>query len=429
MIKLRPTSFSAGSRLLCIAVLASASVHAADWPQWRGPNRNSVVQDTRHALDTLPKDPKARWQIDVGPGLSSPVIARGELVYLDAQNEQETAHCLDAATGRSIWNTTVGPAASYSPAFGGGPRCTPLIDGDRVYVQSGMGEFRCISLADGKMIWGVSFAADYGATFLGKSGGALDAKETGARQHGNNGSAAIDGDRVFVPVGSPNGATLVCFDKRNGREIWRVGNDNTAYSSVMVATLAGVRQVVHFTAEALMGVDAVSGKLLWRVPPKAHAKRHTCTPVISGDDVLIASTNIGTEKLHIERRGASFTAEAAWTNVECKTMLTTPILVGKSLFTLGPGDHASLICLDFDTGRQLWAQPGFGDYVSLTAVNDKVLVLNSNGEAALIKAEPSKYEELGRTQLCGQTWASPAYADGVIYVKDMTHLAAIVLAP
>ncbi len=406
----------------------SVSVDAADWPQWRGPNRDGVVVDKAHSLEKLSADPKVLWKIDVGPGQSSPVLAAGRLVYTDAQGDNETAHCLDAATGKAIWSAPVGPRVVFSPDYGGGPRCTPLIDGDRLYVQTGAGEFKCLSLADGKVLWKTSFGDNYGATWYGNKSGDKAAGETAARRHGHNGCAAIDGDRIFVPVGSPDGATLVCFDKKTGKELWKAGTDNTAYSSVMVGTLAGVKQAVHFTADALMGVDAASGKILWRVPLKTGAKRHACTPVIFGDTVTVASTNIGTIRFGITKAGAEFKAEPVWT-VPVKTVLGTPTIVGKHIYTLGDGNRANLVCLNFETGAQTWAEPGFGDYASITSVNDKLLVLSSAGELRLLKANPTKYEELGRAQLCAKTWASPAYADGNIYVKDEAHVTAFALAP
>ena len=412
---------------LLAALATSFSASAMDWPQWRGPNRDAVVKDPNHKLEKLPAEPKVLWKIDAGPGQSSPVVASGKVVFLDAQKDQEVAHCLDATSGKILWSVPVGPTVEFSPAYGGGPRCTPLIDGERVYAQSSGGEFRCLALADGKKIWGVSFGSDYGATFIGNKSGDPAAKETASRRHGNNGCAVIDGDRIFVPVGSVNGATLVAFDKKTGKELWRAGTDNTAYSSVMFGTLAGVKQAVHFTADALMGVDAASGKILWRVPLKTGAKRHACTPVISGDTVTVASTSIGTQKFKIVKKGAEFVAEKAWENPACKTILGTPTLVGKNLFTIGPTDHTDLECLDFETGNQVWSQRGLADYASLTVVNDKILVLNSTGELLLVKADPAKYEELGRVQVCAKTWASPAYADGKIFVKDEAHLAALAL--
>jgi outer membrane protein assembly factor BamB len=414
--------------VLAVALASSLAASAVDWPQWRGPNRDGVVMDANHRIDQLLPEPKVLWKVPAGPGQSSPVVVAGKVIYMDAKDGQEVAHCLAAATGKLLWETPVGPTVEFSPAYGGGPRCTPLVEGDRVYAQSSGGEFRCLALADGKKIWGVSFGGDYGATFLGNKSGDPAAKETASRRHGNNGSAVIDGDRIFVPVGSTNGATLVAFDKKTGKELWRAGNDNTAYSSVMVGTLAGVRQAVHFTADALMGVDVATGKVLWRTPLKTGAKRHACTPVIVGDTVIVASTSIGTIRFKISKKGADIVAEPMWTNAGCKTILATPTVVGKGLFTLGPGDRTELLSLDLETGSQLWSQKGFSDYASITAVNDKLLVLNSTGELFLIKADPAKYEELGRMQLCAKTWASPAYSDGKLFVKDEVNLTALAIS-
>jgi outer membrane protein assembly factor BamB len=414
------------SFFLLLALSFAAS--AGDWPQWRGPNRDAVVMDPSHPLKALPAEPKVLWKIAAGAGQASPVVAGGKLVFLDGVNGQETAHGDEAATGKELWTVPVAPMVQFQNNYGDGPRCTPLIEGDRVYVQSCSGEFRCLGLADGKTRWRVNFGTDYGATFLGNKGGDAEAKETASRRHGNNGSAAIDGDRIFVPVGSPKGATLVAFDKKSGKELWRGGEDNTAYASVMVATLAGTRQAIHFTADALMGLDVSTGKILWRVPLKTGAKRHVCTPVISGDTVTVASTSIGTLKFRIAKQGADFKAEPVWADLPIKTVIGTPVLLGSHLYTLGPGSRTDLVCVDFESGRQLWSQSGFGDYASLTVVNDKLLALNSTGELFLIKANPAKYEELGRAQICAKTWASPAYVDGRIFVKDDSHLIALALA-
>lgn len=409
-------------------VAFTVSAQSADWPQWRGPNRDGVTIDAKHDLATLPTDLKQLWKLPATDGHASPVIAGGKLIYLDGQNGQETAHCVDVATGKNLWSTPVGPLVEFSN-YGSGPRCTAIIDGDRVYAQSSGGEFRCLSLADGKTIWGKSFAKDYGVTFLGNRSNDPAAKETASRRHGHNGSAAIDGDRIFVPVGSTDGGTLVAFDKKTGKELWRAGNDNTAYSSVMAGTLAGVKQAVHLTADALMGVDAASGKILWREPVKTGAKRHACTPLIAADSVIIASSSIGTVRFRIVKSGSDFKAEKMWENTGCKTNISTPTLVGTALYTVGStvGKSSPLTCLDFETGKELWSQPGLEDYASVTAVNDKLLVHKSNGELILVKANPAKYEELGRNQVCGKTWASPAYVDGLLYLKDSGNVIAVSL--
>jgi outer membrane protein assembly factor BamB len=313
--------------------------------------------------------------------------------------------------------------------YGEGPRCTPLVDGDRVYAQSSAGEFKCLSLKDGKVLWGFSFGKDYGSTFLGNKSSDPAAKDTASRRHGNNGSAAVDGDRIFVPVGSVDKGTLIAFNKMTGKQLWAAGKDNTAYSSVMVGTLAGTRQVVHFTADALMGVDAATGKILWREPLKTGAKRHVATPVIDGDTVTVASTSIGTIRFHIVKSGTEFKAERQWESLPTKTVIGSPTQVGNDIFTLGPGNRCDLVCLDAKTGAQKWTQSGLGDYASITAVNDKLLVLDSTGELRLVRASGDKYDELGRAQVAAKTWASPAYSDGKIFVKDGEKLAAVLLEP
>lgn len=418
---------------LALAAAAALLLHApssfsADWPQWRGPNRDGTVSDPNHPVNSLPSEPKVLWKLDCGIGQASPIISAGKVVYLDAQSGQETAHCVDAATGKVLWTVPIAPIVQFQNNYGDGPRSTPLIEADRLYVQSCSGEFRCLALATGKTIWRTNFETNYGATFLGNKSGDPDAKETASRRHGNNGSAAIDGDRIFVPVGSPKGATLVAFNKLTGKDLWRAGNDNTAYSSVMVGTLAGTRQAVHLTADALMGVDAKDGKILWREPLKTGAKRHVATPVISGDTVTVASTSIGTLKFKITKAGTTYTAEKAWADLPLKTVIGSPVLVGKTLFTIGPGNRTDLVSVDFETGKQNWAQSGLSDYASITAINDKLLVLNSTGELTLVAADPAKYQELGRTQVCGKTWASPAYSNGKLFVKDESHVTALALA-
>src|SRR5262249_36171504 len=162
------------------------------------------------------------------------------------------------------------------------------IDGARGSVQSCRGEFRCLNLADGKTIWSTSFEKDFGVKFLGSK-----ANEGTATRRGNNGSGVIDGPRLVLPVGSVEGASLVCFDKLTGKVLWKSGNDEAAYSSLVIATLAGVRQVVAFTADALLGADLTDGKILWRVPFKTNAKRHAASSVIVGDTVLVNSHTIG----------------------------------------------------------------------------------------------------------------------------------------
>jgi outer membrane protein assembly factor BamB len=413
-------------------LLPSVSNHAAqgaDWPQWRGPARDGAVKDPAHPLTKLSQDPKPLWEVAVGPGQSSPIVAQNKLLFMDGLAGKEVLHCLDAANGKELWQAEIGPMVEFQNAYGEGPRCTPLVDEDLVYAQSCGGEFRCLALKDGKQIWATSFGENYGATWFGNKSPDPESKETASRRHGNNGSAVVDGDRIFVPVGSPKKGTLVAFNKLTGKELWAAGADNTAYSSVMVATLAGTRQAVHLTADALMGVEASSGRILWREPLKTGAKRHVATPVIDGDTVTVTSTSIGTIRFKITQSGGNFTSQRLWENPTMKVVISSPIQVGANLFTPGQGNRCDLVCLDAATGEERWREPGLGDYASVTAVNDSLLVLDSSGELRLVAASDSGYKELGRSHFVGKTWASPAYSDGKLFVRDGTKLVALRLAP
>lgn len=415
--------------ILASLALFPLTAVATDWPQWRGPHRTGLVDDPARKIDTLPANPEVLWKIAAGPGQASPVLAKGVVLFLDGIDGMETAHAVSAETGKEIWKTVVGPMVEFQNAYGEGPRCTPLVDDDRVYVQSCGGEFRCLSLKNGSEIWSVSFSKNFDAVWLGNKNPDPSSKEAASRRHGNNGSAAVDGDRIFVPVGSPTKGTLIGFDKRTGRQLWAAGSDNTAYSSVVVGTIAGVRQAVHFTADALIGVDVESGQLLWREPLKTNAKRHVATPVLDGDTVTVSSTNIGTIRFRIQRAGGQWKAQRVWENAAMKTVIGSPLQFGGSLFTIGPGSRCDLVCLDAASGEERWKEPGLGDYASLMCVNDSLLVLDSTGELRCVRADASGYREQGRTHFAGKTWASPAYGDGRLYVKDGSSLVAVRIAP
>ena len=180
--------------LFSVALLIATRLVAGDWPQWHGPTRDCRVPEGERVPTSLPPDLNAAWKISIGGGFSSPVVAGDKLVYLDENGKQEVANLIETKTGKRIWNVPF--ADRYEDEWGAGPRSTPLIDGDRVYVQSCNGEFRCLSLADGKVIRGTSFDKDFGVKFLGSK-----ANSGTATRRGNAGSCLVDGAGAIVPVG------------------------------------------------------------------------------------------------------------------------------------------------------------------------------------------------------------------------------------
>jgi outer membrane protein assembly factor BamB len=399
--------------------LASTLASGRDWPQWRGPNRTGYATDAP-TITLLPTELKPLWKIDVGGGFAAPVVKGNALIYVDENGAREFAHRLDASTGKEVWKFDY--AKMESDEWGAGPRATPIIDGERVYIQSMNGEFRCLDIASGKTIWQTSFAQDFGVKFLGSKAG-----EGTASRRGNNGSGVIAGDKLVLPVGNTDGASLVCFNKNDGKVLWKSGADEAAYSSFVTATLAGVPQVVAFTADALLGAALEDGKILWRVPLKTNAKRHAATPVIDGDNVIVNSHTIGLVAFRISKDTGDFNASPAWANKDLKINLATPVLVDGHLYCQGASKD--YVCAEAATGKLKWSQPGFGlgrrDYSSTIVVGKNLLVLTEDGTLLLLQPNPEKYTELARLQVCGNTWSFPAYANGKLYVRDTRNLQCI----
>lgn len=409
-------------RIACAGLIAGwawSPVLAADWPQWRGPGRDGHAPPGATEVRALPKELEPVWKVTLGPGFSSPIVVDGRVICLDAEGGKEVVHALEAATGREVWRHEL--AEAFGDEWGTGPRSTPFASGDLVFAQSCNGEFRCLALADGKLQWRVNFA-DYGIEFLGSK-----AKEGTAARRGNNGSGIADDERVYVPVGSPQGATIVAFDQRSGKELWKSLNDEAAYSSLIMARLADATQLIALTADALVGLEPTSGRLLWRVPFRTAAKRHAATPVVVGDMVIVNSHTIGLVATRIAREGEGFTATPAWANKALKINLSTPVRVKDHLYCQGAS--RDYICVEAISGKLVWSQSGFGrshkDNCSTIAVGSNLLVLTEDGQLLLIAADPARYTELGRLQVCGNTWSHPALADGRLFVRDGRMLLAL----
>jgi len=174
----------------------------------------------------------------------------------------------------------------------------------------------------------------------------------------------------------------------------------------------------------LLGADLTNGKILWRVPLKTNAKRHAATPVIGKDTVMVNSHTFGLICFKIARDSAGFTASEAWANKDLKINLATPVVVDQYLYCQGA--NKDYICADVRTGELKWSQPGFGtgkkDYSSTIVLGKNLLVLTEEGTLLLLDADPGKYTERGRLQVCGNTWSFPAYADGKLFVRDGRQL-------
>jgi len=389
---------------------------AEEWPQWRGPNRTGHVFEGARVPTALPKEAKVVWQMEIGEGLASPVVAGGKVFYFDNRGGKETLHAIDARDAKELWQTAVDDV--FADAQGpSGPRCTPVVDGEYVYAQSGKGELQCLSVADGHRLWRVNFTNDFGAVFFGE-----DTPVPGAAEHGFTGAPVVAGPSLIACVGGTNGAGVVCFEKRTGKLVWKALNDRAAYAAPVVARLGGVEQAVCFTVEGLVGLALADGKLLWRVALKTPYGRNCTTPVVVGDWVVAGSYRAGLVGVRVTVDAQGLKAERAWVNKDLAMNFSSPVAVGSYLYGLGPGRQ--LFCAELQTGRITWSKQGYFTTASETAhgsligMGENLLVCTDSGELVLIAADPVACRELGRVRICGPNWCDPAYADGKLYVRD-----------
>lgn len=412
---------------LLLLALAALTATAADWPRWRGPGNDGFVPAGAPVPATLPAAPPERWRVEVTDSLASPVVSGGRVFHVDNRDGRETLHALEVASGKELWSVGFDDVMKdqQSPPA---PRCTPVVDGDRVYVQSCRGELQCLATADGSKRWSVNYVRDFGAVFTGEKGTAM-----GASRHGYAGAPLVDGDRLFTAAGGTNGAGVVCLDKLSGREIWRSQNDVAGYAPPVLATVAGARQLLVFTAEALLGLDPADGALRWRVPVKTAFGRHITAPVAVEDLVLASSHQAGLMAVRVRREGDRWDAAPAWTSSENAVNMSCFVVVDHFLYGLLPGKK--LGCVDVRTGERKWASREalsgslVKDLVHLVVMGENLLGLTYDGQLLLVAADPAACRVLGSVQLCDKTWSAPAYADGLLYVRDATTLRCIQLLP
>ena len=390
------------------------------WPQWRGPSRDGWIAGAaqRRAPVSLPREPRPLWRVKAGPGLASPVVAGGRAFLLDGVDGQETLHTLDAASGKELWRAAID--VNFQDEQGpAGPRCTPLVAGDSVFVQSCRGELQCRAVIDGALRWHVNFLKDFGAVLLGE-----DSKVPGAAEHGYTASPLLAGSQLIACVGGTNGAGVVSFDARSGQVRWKSQDDLASYAAPILSTVAGREQILCFTVEGVIALSPEEGRLLWRVPLKTSYGRNVTTPVTLDDWAIVGSYQAGLVGVRVSAgTGGEWKAERRWANKAAAMNFSSPVIVGRHVYGLGPARN--LLCVEPETGKVVWSKEGFwrgaadaayGAFLVLDPAT--MLVWTDAGEAILAAVDRAGCRELGRCQLAGKNWCSPAWADGRVFVRD-----------
>ncbi len=366
---------------------------------------------------SLPDAPKVIWKGPLGEGFAAPIVVSGKVVYLDLQNGQETVHAITLDKAKPLWSAPLDSA--HKDGFGTGPRCAPVSDGKLVFAQSCKGQLTCFDLASGKVVWSTNYVKDFNAVYTGEKG---DSK--GGSRHGYTAFPVLDGDRLYALVSGP-GAGIVCFDKTSGKVVWKSQDDQAAYAPPIVATIAGVKQVVAFTVSGAVGLAVADGALLWRVPLTTNYGRHVMAPIVHGDLVIVGSHEVGMVATRLSAAGGKVTAQQAWSIKALGPNFSSPVCIGEHLYGLV---GKQVVCVALKDGSATWRQDGNIStspdkaFAAFIAAGDNVLMFNDGGELLLFAANPAEYKELGRVQVCGKSWCHPAYVDGKLVVRDAKQL-------
>jgi outer membrane protein assembly factor BamB len=391
----------------CLLVVGTLEAQQPrDWSQWRGPDRSGIAPFTAPA--TWPRSLTKQWEVTVGVGHSSPVVAGTRVILHSREGEREVTRALDLKTGKELWRNEYAAPYTMNPAargHGPGPKSTPVVAAGRVFTFGISGILSAYDVATGKLLWRTDPPAappDFGTAM----------------------SPIVDGTMVIAHVGAHDQGALIAFDATTGKPLWRWTGDGPAYASPVIAEIGGTRQLVTQSENAVIGIDVTRGRLLWRIPFRTSFDQNSVTPLVAKDLVIYSGLDNPTTAVRVVRKGDVWNTEPVWQNERVPMYMSSPVVVGSSLYGLSHRNRGQFFALDLLTGRLLWTTPGReGDNASLIASGQTLLLSTTDGELIVARANPDKFEEITRYRTAeSAVWAHPALSGTSIVVKSVDKL-------
>jgi outer membrane protein assembly factor BamB len=384
-------------------VLSAVIVEATnDWPQWQGPDRTRISKETGLLKEWPRLGPSLVWTATgLGQGYGSMAVAGGRVYVQGARNRQSVVIAFDRADGKEAWSKAIGPMQNDDR--GSGPRGTPTVDGDRLYVLTENGDLACLKI-DGTAIWQRNVLKDFHGRQL---------------QWLISESPLVDGAFVVVSPGGP-GAGMVKLDKTTGKTVWTASDlsDPAGYSSIIAADVQGVRTYMTFTASAGVGVRASDGKLMFRYPNAANRTANIATPIFSNDRVFFTSDyDTGGGLLALTAQNGEVTSKEIYFTRNMKNHHGGVVLVDGYLYGF---NDSILTCLEFASGKVMWRDRSVGKG-SVTFADGNLYIQGEENLVGLAAASPQGYVEKGRFSIPDKgfpSWAHPVISDGRLYVRN-----------
>lgn len=401
-------------RLTVIAIVlaigwgtAPAPVAGQDTPQWRGPNRDgSVVGFDVPAA--WPDGLTRQWSIDVGFGYATPLLVGDRMYVFSRQGDDEVMQALDPATGETVWRSSYSARFQMMPAtrvHGPGPKSTPAYADGRLFTLGISGIVTAFDAADGRQLW------------------QRPADPVEPLYHTGQ-SPLVDGDHVILHVGGQDAGALTAFDAATGDVQWSWDGDGPAYGSPVIAEVEGVRQVITFTQENLVGVAADTGQLLWSRPFTTPSTTTSQTPQIYEGDVIQTGRANGVTRFRIVREGNAWTTEDVWRTDEVGLHMTNPVVVDGVLYGLSHLNSGQYFGLDLDTGEVLWTSaPRQAENAAILNAGGTIVSLQDDAELVVLPSSRTGFEPVQRYEVAeSATWTQPTLVGNRVYVKDVETL-------
>jgi len=398
-----------------LVLLGLASASGQDWPQFRGPHRSGISEETGLLAEWPKEGPKLLWQVkEIGSGYSTPAVVGDRLYLLSNEGlDNEFVQAIANADGKRVWSTRPGKVGKPDQRQNfPGARSTPTVDGALLYALGSDGDLACVETATGTIRWQKNLCSE----FNGKSGSWAYAE-----------SPLIDGGALICTPGGSD-ATIVALNKKTGDLLWKCavpGGDEAAYASMIIVDAGGAKQYVQLLQKGLVGVEAKTGKFLWRYA-KPVGLVNIPMPV-ARTPFIYAAAGAGGGLVQLKATDDAIQAEQVYFSSKLPTAIGGTVLLGDYLYgTAGP----KLACVKFTTGEVKWSARAIGP-ASLRAADGRLYLHGENGDVALVEASASGYHEKGRFTPADQpehvnqtqkAWAYPVVANGRLFIRDLGTL-------
>lgn len=425
----------------CITVPASAQ-----WSQWGGPNRNFMTEASGLAERWPEEGPKKLWHRELGDGYSTILVDGGVLYTMYRVGEDEFTVALDAQSGKTVWeHKNPSPFTEVMAQFGPGPHSTPVIAGDRLISIGSNGVMHCFDKKTGKVVWKHDLANEYDAFIPGRGYGAspIAYRNTiivvvGHRQSdddannededadgGDNDDANNEEDEVV------EAQALIAFDRNDGHIVWKSQAYQVGYASPLLIEFDGQEQLVQLMAEEMIGVDPSNGRLLWHQPFEPQGF-NIATPLWNGKDLLFCSSayDSGSRVIKLSKKDGKTVPEQLWYTRKMRIHHGNAVRIGDHVYgSSGDFGPAFYTCMDIITGKAVWRKRGFKKATTVLADGNKVILLDEDGELALVTVSPEGMKVLSKCTIAKPyAWAAPTLVGTTLYVRDREHIMALDLS-